>query len=192
MSERFNQFGDCIVPGQEGRHVTEFENADLTLSELKLKLAASEEERDEEGTAELKRYIRQRELQYVEPASLENKSAAIVQQRLREAGGSHNPMLPRPERDVCPHCHGDMEGARIQSEKEPGKESCPRCLEPLTDVPKSGRTNTANALFVKIALTKAILPSLQRSHKLGFLSNHSPENLADLANAMAQAAVKKL
>jgi len=84
-TSRFNEFGDCTVPGQEGRHVTEFENADLTLSELKLKLAALEEERDEEGAVELRQYIQQRELQYNEPSHLENESTSIVQQRLKEA-----------------------------------------------------------------------------------------------------------
>jgi hypothetical protein len=88
---RFNQYGDCTVPGHEGQHVTEFENADLTLTELHQKLAALEEEGGrEEDVVELKKYIQNRELQYEEPTHLENQPTSIVQQRLKEAAGLFN------------------------------------------------------------------------------------------------------
>ena len=45
-THRFNEYGDGVHPDTEGRHVTEFEDDDLSPAELKLKQQAKAESHD--------------------------------------------------------------------------------------------------------------------------------------------------
>jgi hypothetical protein len=82
---RFNEYGDGVAPDTIGRHVTEFENEELNLLELKQKLRAFEENHDTELAAELRAYI----LTFKHDVGRLPQEAVVmhlVQQRLREVG----------------------------------------------------------------------------------------------------------